>query len=74
MAPGQRNLKGKKKEMETLTITDETLVDSLRKLEPASDPNQSLRKLLVSRARSELLKYSLISKSFEREYRKQEAT
>jgi len=55
--------------METLTITDGTLIDSMRKLEPAPSIKQSLRRLLVSRSRSELIKYTLINRGFERQYK-----
>ena len=55
--------------METLTLTSGALVDSIKRLEPAPSIKQSLKNLLVSRSRSELIKYTLINRNFERQYK-----
>jgi hypothetical protein len=45
------------------------LLDSLSDLEPAKDVDESLRKLLMAKARNDLLKYEVISRGFEKKYK-----
>lgn len=52
----------------TVTI-DPILLESLEKLEAGMRPNDSIRKLLIDKARNELIKYDLINRSFEEKYR-----
>ena len=52
----------------TITI-DSVLVESLEKLEAGMKPNDGIRKLLIDKARKELIKYDLINRNFEDEYR-----
>lgn len=54
--------------MTTKSVTDATLLEVLAKLEPGEDLDESLRKLLLERARNKLLKYRLMDQGFQKEY------
>jgi hypothetical protein len=45
------------------------LLESLSHLEPANDVDESLRKLLMAKARNDLLKYEVITRGFQRKYK-----
>ncbi|MEW6665754.1 MAG: hypothetical protein AB1512_11115 [Thermodesulfobacteriota bacterium] len=45
------------------------LLESLTHLEPADDVDESLRKLLMAKARSDLLKYEVMCRAFEKKYK-----
>jgi hypothetical protein len=45
------------------------LLDSLSRLEPANDVDESLRRLLMRKARNDLLKYEVISRGFQKKYK-----
>ncbi len=45
------------------------LLDSLSHLEPANDVDESLRRLLMRKARNDLLKYEVISRGFQKKYK-----
>ena len=45
------------------------LLDSLSHLEPATDVDESLRKLLMAKARSDLLKYEVSARGFQKKYK-----
>ncbi|MEW6667544.1 MAG: hypothetical protein AB1512_20245 [Thermodesulfobacteriota bacterium] len=47
---------------------NKALLESLSHLEPADDADESLRKLLMAKARSDLLKYEVISRGFQKKY------
>ncbi|QGP91005.1 hypothetical protein MGLY_03290 [Neomoorella glycerini] len=44
------------------------LIDTLVRLEPAKEPNESLRKLLRQKVISDIRKYELISNNFQKKY------
>lgn len=54
--------------MGTRVVTDHNLLDILSKLEPDEDLDGSLRKLLIKKARTDLIKYWLIDQRFRKEY------
>lgn len=54
--------------MTTQPVTDATLLELLSKLEPGGNVDDSLRKLLLAKARSGLVKYRLLDQEFHREY------
>ena len=45
------------------------LLESLTHLEPAHDVDESLRKLLMAKARSDLMRYEVISRSCQKKYK-----
>lgn len=54
--------------MTTKSVTNATLLEVLAKLEPGEDLDESLRKLLLEKARKSLLKYRLADQGFQKEY------
>ena len=50
------------------STTSKELLESLSRLEPAKDTDESLRKLLVAKARSDLIKYEVMVKNFSKKY------
>jgi hypothetical protein len=45
------------------------LLDSLSHLEPANNVDESLRRLLMGKARNDLLKYEVVCRSFQKKYK-----
>lgn len=45
-----------------------TLIESIKTLESGLRPNEGIKKLLIEKARNELIKYNLISRNFEEKY------
>jgi len=54
--------------MTTKSVNNATLLEVLAKLEPGEDLDESLRKLLLEKARNSLLKYRLVDQGFQKEY------
>ena len=50
--------------MNSKFTTSKELLESLSRLEPAKDLDESLRKLLVAKAPSDLIKYEVMVKTF----------
>jgi hypothetical protein len=45
------------------------LLDSLSHLEPANNVDESLRRLLMGKARNDLLKYEVVCRGFQKKYK-----
>lgn len=45
------------------------LIEALIRLEPADDPDESLKRLLLDKIRGELRKYDVIRQDFEKKYK-----
>lgn len=54
--------------MTTKSVTNATLLEVLVKLEPGEDLDESLRKLLLEKARNILIRYRLVDQGFQKEY------
>lgn len=54
--------------MAARVVTDNNLLDILSRLEPDEDLDGSLRKLLIKKVRTDLIKYRLIDQRFRKEY------
>ncbi len=54
--------------MEVKAVTDAALLDILAKLEPDAEIEESLRKLLLAKARNDLIRHRLMDHGFQRDY------
>jgi hypothetical protein len=62
------NGENKEDNMASNSVTDTALLDILSKLEPGQDVDESLRKLLLAKARNDLIKHRLMDQGFRKEY------